>query len=36
MLKRERSEIQRDQSMLNRLADEVGLNLNDTGFYNPA
>ena len=35
MLKHERSEIKREQSMLNRLADEVGLNLNDTASYHP-
>ncbi|MEB3277335.1 MAG: DUF4278 domain-containing protein [Lyngbya sp.] len=35
MLKQERSEIKREQSMLNRLADEVGLNLNNTATYHP-
>lgn len=35
MLKQERSEIKREQSMLNRLADEVGLNLSDTTSYHP-
>lgn len=34
MLKHERSEVQREQSMLNRLADEVGLKLNNTATYN--
>jgi hypothetical protein len=33
MLKHERSEMKREQSMLNRLADEVGLNLNPTATY---
>ncbi len=35
MLNHERSEIKREQSMLNRLASEVGLNLNDTASYHP-
>ncbi|EAW38140.1 DUF4278 domain-containing protein [Lyngbya sp. PCC 8106] len=35
MLKHERSEMKREQSMLNRLADEVGLNLNNQATYSP-